>query len=78
MCCNLSSQAGTHILTYSPNDIKDDNFQSSVEDARRRGDPCFHYTVLDQTWRATNTTTKMKMCDRHVGWKGNRLHFLYM
>ncbi|XP_005913738.1 uncharacterized protein LOC102307688 isoform X1 [Haplochromis burtoni] len=62
--------AGTHILTYSPNYIEVDNIQSSVEDARRRGDPCFHYTVLDQTWRATNTTSKLKMCDRQVDWKG--------
>lgn len=36
----------------------------------RARDPCFHYTVLDQAWRATNTTTKSKMCDRNVKWKG--------
>uniref|UniRef100_A0A4W6DXW2 UMOD/GP2/OIT3-like D8C domain-containing protein n=1 Tax=Lates calcarifer TaxID=8187 RepID=A0A4W6DXW2_LATCA len=48
----------------------EDNLHFSEKDSRRRGDPCFHYTVLDQAWRATNTTTKFKMCDRNVKWKG--------
>lgn len=59
---NLSRQAETNILTYGANDEE--------EDSRRQGDPCFHYTVLDQAWRATNTTTNYKMCDRSVKWKG--------
>ncbi|CAJ1081498.1 uncharacterized protein LOC117830360 [Xyrichtys novacula] len=66
-------EVGTHVLTYGPPDNEgedDDDLYFSEEDSRRRGDPCFHYTVLDQAWRATNTTTKSKMCDRNVRWKG--------
>ncbi|XP_041672473.1 uncharacterized protein LOC121528894 [Cheilinus undulatus] len=68
--------ARTNILTYGPNDEEEeeeeeeDSLDSSEGDSRRRGDPCFHYTILDQDWRATNTTTKSKMCDRNVKWKG--------
>ncbi|KAM3592312.1 uncharacterized protein V6R79_016452 [Siganus canaliculatus] len=63
--------AGTTRLTYGLNDDEDDAMDSfSVGDSRRRGDPCFHYTVLDQAWRATNTTTNLKMCDRNFKWKG--------
>lgn len=68
---NLPCQAGTNILTYGPNDDEEDDLHFSAEDSRRRGDPCFHYTVLDDSWRATNTTTKHKMCDRNVKWKGS-------
>lgn len=62
-------KTGTHILTYGASDEEERDFSEDVSD--RRKDPCFHYTVLDQTWRATNTTTKMKMCDRNVKWKGH-------
>lgn len=55
------SPAGTNILTYEP---------SREEGGAAVRDPCFHYTVLDQAWRATNTSTKFKMCDRNVKWKG--------
>lgn len=70
------TEVGTNLLTYGPNDEDDDEEEeeedslNSSEAYRRRGDPCFHYTVLDQAWRATNTTTKHKMCDRNVKWKG--------
>lgn len=67
-------QAGTHVLTYGSHDHDDDEEEEEEEgeekSLRRRGDPCFHYTVLDQAWRATNTTSKFKMCDRNVKWKG--------
>ncbi|KAL7869214.1 hypothetical protein AOLI_G00132020 [Acnodon oligacanthus] len=33
-------------------------------------DPCNHYSVLDQPWRATNFSTKNVACDRKVQWKG--------
>lgn len=62
-------RAGTHVLTYGSGDNEEE--EGEEENARRRGDPCFHYTVLDQAWRATNATTKFKMCDRHVKWKGS-------
>lgn len=52
---------GTNVLTYGPR---------GDEEEEKLRDPCFHYTVLDQAWRATNTTTKFKMCDRNVKWKG--------
>lgn len=52
------------------NDDEED-IDLSEEDLRRRGDPCYHYTVLDQAWRATNTSTKFKVCDRHSKWKGS-------
>lgn len=68
-------QTGTHVLTYGSHAHDDDDEKEEEEDGeekslRRHGDPCFHYTVLDQAWRATNTTSKFKMCDRHVKWKG--------
>lgn len=71
LCASLSCYAGRNVLTYGTNDEEEDNLHFSEKDSRRRGDPCFHYTVLDQAWRATNTTTKFKMCDRNVKWKGN-------
>lgn len=71
--------AGTHLLTYGSHDHEDDDDEEDEEEddgeeqaLRRRGDPCYHYTVLDQAWRATNTTSKFKMCDRHIKWKGRR------
>lgn len=65
-------RAGTHVLTYGSGDNdEEEEGEGEEENARRRGDPCFHYTVLDQAWRATNTTSKFKMCDRHVKWKGS-------
>lgn len=70
---NMSfTQAGTHVLTYGSHDHDDEEEEEDGEEKslRRRGDPCFHYTVLDQAWRATNTTSKFKMCDRQVKWKG--------
>ncbi|KAL7856983.1 hypothetical protein SRHO_G00158820 [Serrasalmus rhombeus] len=33
-------------------------------------DPCYHYSVLDQPWRATNFSTKNVACDQKVQWKG--------
>lgn len=67
---------GTNALTYPPaakatdNDQDEEDFSGDDKASRRRRDPCFHYTVLDQAWRATNTTSKFKMCDRNVKWKG--------
>lgn len=63
--------AGTHVLTYGSGDKEEEEEEGEEKNARRRRDPCFHYTVLDQAWRATNTTTKFKMCDRQVKWKGS-------
>nr|CBN81696.1 Uromodulin [Dicentrarchus labrax] len=64
--------AGTNVFTYGSNDDEEDLPKEDLpeEDSRRRGDPCFHHTVLDQAWRATNSTSKFKMCDRNVKWKG--------
>ncbi|XP_062860029.1 uncharacterized protein LOC134322089 [Trichomycterus rosablanca] len=45
-------------------------FQNNEEEDDGGLDPCFYYTVLDQTWRATNYTTKKVACDRSVQWKG--------
>lgn len=70
---NMSSlEAGTHVLTYASHDEGEDD--GGGIGSGRRGDPCFHYTVLDQAWRATNTTSKFQMCDRLVEWKGRRQH----
>lgn len=60
---------GTHMLSYSEDGSGDDQ-DDEAHVSKRRGDPCFHYTVLDQAWRATNTTTKYKSCDRNIQWKG--------
>ncbi|XP_029978110.1 uromodulin [Sphaeramia orbicularis] len=60
---------GTYILTYDANDEEEEEWRFTRA-SRRRGDPCYHYTVLDQAWRATNITTKYKMCDRNIKWKG--------
>lgn len=49
---------------------EEDRWSSEDDEARPYYDPCYRYTVLDQTWRATNTSTKFKMCDRNVNWKG--------
>ena len=70
---NVSCQAGTNVLTYGSHDDDDEEDDVHVPegDVRGQGDPCFHYTILDQAWRSTNATTKFKMCDRKVKWKGN-------
>ncbi|KAM7390920.1 hypothetical protein PAMA_008901 [Pampus argenteus] len=35
------------------------------------GDPCDHYTVLDDEWRSTNNTmNQIVRCDRNVNWQG--------
>ncbi|XP_067100501.1 uncharacterized protein [Osmerus mordax] len=47
-----------------------DSWSSEDTDSMPNFDPCYRYTVLDQTWRATNTSTKVKMCDRNANWKG--------
>ncbi|XP_040922385.1 uncharacterized protein LOC121200944 [Toxotes jaculatrix] len=63
-------KVATNVLTYGANDEEEDDLDFSEEDSRRRGDPCFHYTVLDDAWRATSSTTKSKNCDRNIKWKG--------
>ena len=63
--------AGTTRLTYGTSDDEEHDLRFSEEDSKRKSDPCFHYTVLDQAWRATNSSTKLKMCDRNVKWKGD-------
>lgn len=63
-------EAGTHILTYASHDHDDDEEDGEGIRSGRLGDPCFHYTVLDQAWRASNASSKLKMCDRQVNWKG--------
>ncbi|KAI3365477.1 hypothetical protein L3Q82_010564 [Scortum barcoo] len=62
--------AGTNALMYGSNDEEKDDVDFSEDDLSKQRDPCYHYTVLDQAWRATNTTTKYKMCDRQFKWKG--------
>ncbi|XP_045925587.1 uncharacterized protein LOC123983382 [Micropterus dolomieu] len=66
---SAQKEVGTNILTYGSND-EEDNLPFFEEDSRKQRDPCFHYTILDQVWRATNTTTKIKKCDRRSKWKG--------
>ncbi|KAK7919383.1 hypothetical protein WMY93_010667 [Mugilogobius chulae] len=67
---------GTHTLTYfsaanaTEDDEEDPHFPEETEMSKRRRDPCFHFTVLDQDWRATNSSSKVKMCDRNLKWKG--------
>lgn len=60
----------TNALMYGTSDEEEDNIDFSEGDLSKQRDPCYHYTVLDQAWRATNTTTKYKMCDRNFKWKG--------
>nr|XP_019934397.1 PREDICTED: oncoprotein-induced transcript 3 protein-like [Paralichthys olivaceus] len=62
--------AGTNLFYYGTSAEEEYEQPFSEEDTRRRSDPCFHYTVLDQAWRATNTSTKLTMCDRRYKWKG--------
>ncbi|XP_057187783.1 oncoprotein-induced transcript 3 protein-like [Triplophysa rosa] len=33
-------------------------------------DPCYNYTVLNNAWRATDTSSSPHMCDRDVNWVG--------
>ncbi|XP_062234386.1 uncharacterized protein LOC133931507 [Platichthys flesus] len=61
---------GTTLLTYGTSDEEEYDLRLSEEDSRKKKNPCFHYTVLDQAWRATNSTGKLKMCDRNAKWKG--------
>lgn len=58
-------------LVYPPKHEEPHTLWSSEEEGMHPySDPCLRYTVLDQDWRATNSTTKSKACDRHVKWKG--------
>ncbi|CAN9508773.1 unnamed protein product [Ophioblennius macclurei] len=62
-------EAGTQLEFTSPNSASmplESNRNTPVGEP----DPCYHYTVLDQAWRATNASTKSKMCDRNVSWRG--------
>ncbi|KAK6329285.1 hypothetical protein J4Q44_G00012630 [Coregonus suidteri] len=66
-----TTEIGSTSLVYPPNHGEEDIMWSSEEeDSTRPFDPCFHYTVLDQAWRATNTSNKNQMCDRNVKWQG--------
>ncbi|XP_029563349.1 uncharacterized protein LOC115158486 [Salmo trutta] len=66
-----TTEIGSTSLVYPPNHGEEDIVWSSEEeDSMRPFDPCFRYTVLDQPWRATNTSIKNKMCDRNVKWRG--------
>lgn len=49
---------------------RDEDDEDDEDDTAGGLDPCFHYTVLDQSWRATNYTTKNVSCDRKVQWQG--------
>ncbi|KAL0984220.1 hypothetical protein UPYG_G00138670 [Umbra pygmaea] len=63
--------AGSTSLVYPPNHEEEDISWSLEDgDSARPSDPCRRYTILDQAWRATNTSTKDKVCDRHVKWRG--------
>uniref|UniRef100_UPI003AAEEA9F uncharacterized protein n=1 Tax=Centroberyx gerrardi TaxID=166262 RepID=UPI003AAEEA9F len=66
----MTKEVETTMLDYRTNHEEEHSLWSSEEDSKPLVDPCYHYTVLDQAWRATNTTTKYKMCDRHAKWKG--------
>ncbi|XP_067285808.1 uncharacterized protein [Pseudorasbora parva] len=51
--------------------VGEDGFEGSGEDDSDEAlDPCNHYSVLNQDWRATNYSTKNVVCDRGVQWKG--------
>ncbi|XP_051958783.1 uncharacterized protein LOC127626788 isoform X2 [Xyrauchen texanus] len=66
---NLTSlQSGSSQLLYTLAQYGDEG--SGEEDSDESSDPCYHYTVLDQSWRATNYSTKNVACDRRVLWKG--------
>ncbi|XP_052467543.1 uncharacterized protein LOC128025334 [Carassius gibelio] len=63
---NLTSlQTGSNHLLYTLTQDGDGD-----EDSHEALDPCYHYTVLDQAWRASNYTSKYVTCDRRVQWKG--------
>ncbi|XP_072523637.1 uncharacterized protein [Salminus brasiliensis] len=61
-----SLQKGSSPVPY-PFAHDDDDAEDNSDAAP---DPCYHYTVLDQPWRATNFSTKNVACDRRVQWKG--------
>ncbi|XP_059387519.1 uncharacterized protein LOC132121783 isoform X2 [Carassius carassius] len=66
---NLTSlQTGSSHLLYTLTQDGDEG--SGEDDSDKSSDPCYHYTMLDHAWRATNYTTKNVVCDRHVQWKG--------
>ncbi|XP_056325668.1 uncharacterized protein LOC130238619 [Danio aesculapii] len=68
---NLTSlQTGTShpLSTFTQNVNADEG--SGEDDSENPSDPCFHYVALDQTWRATNYSTRNVACDRRVDWKG--------
>lgn len=65
LCLSL---IGSNHLLYT---LTQDGDEGSGEDESDKSpDPCYHYTMLDHAWRATNYTTKNVVCDRHVQWKG--------
>ncbi|XP_051770200.1 uncharacterized protein LOC127523490 [Ctenopharyngodon idella] len=68
---NLTSlQTGSSHLPYTLTQGEDGAEGSSVDDSDEALDPCFHYSVLDQAWRATNYSSKKVACDRNVQWNG--------
>ncbi|XP_017214140.2 uncharacterized protein [Danio rerio] len=68
---NLTSlQTGTsHPLSAFTQNVDGDE-GSGEDDSENPADPCFHYAALDQSWRATNYSTRNVACDRRVDWKG--------
>ncbi|CAB1312020.1 unnamed protein product [Coregonus sp. 'balchen'] len=67
---NASSMLTSPKIETTTEIEEDIMWSSEEEDSTRPFDPCFHYTVLDQAWRATNTSNKNQMCDRNVKWQG--------
>ncbi|KAK7122557.1 hypothetical protein R3I94_019611 [Phoxinus phoxinus] len=68
---NLTSlQTGSSHQLYTLTQGEDGVEGSGEDDSGADLDPCFHYTVLDQAWRATNYSTKNVACDNRVQWKG--------
>lgn len=66
---NLSLIGSSH-LPYTLTQGEDGAEGSSVDNSDEALDPCFHYSVLDQAWRATNYSSKKVACDRNVQWNG--------
>lgn len=64
------SLSGSSHLPYTLTQGEDGVEGSGEDDSGADLDPCFHYTVLDQAWRATNYSTKNVACDNRVQWKG--------
>lgn len=40
------------------------------DDSNPSYDPCYRYRILDQSWRASNYSTRGVKCDRQVRWQG--------